>query len=212
MQSFITRPEQLARGPKDKLPSETPVLTYEQNAGLSLLPAETLGRITPEPANAVYPPGEIAIGAATKIRHPTALAGEAQLLRTALASLATGHAAPGTAAIELVLDPGLALPGFAEQGYMLEIGAAGVRIAGRTAQGVFHGIQSVLHLLPGRRVAGAAAEPDPALLPGHGRAGLRLSRPAFRRRAQLLGQAHGATPDRSAGALQDERPAPASDR
>ncbi|MEI9984275.1 MAG: hypothetical protein WDN69_14340 [Aliidongia sp.] len=90
----------MARGPKDKLPSETPVLTYEQNAGLSLLPAETLGRITPNRPTPSIRRAEIAIGAATKIRHPTALAGEAQLLRTALASLATGHAAPGTAAIE----------------------------------------------------------------------------------------------------------------
>jgi hexosaminidase len=155
----FTRPEQLARGPKDKLPSQTPALTYEQNAGLSLLPAEALGRITPEPAAAVYPPGEIAIGAATRIRHPTALAGEAQLLRAALAGLANGHAAPGTAAIELALDPGLALPGIAEQGYMLDIGAAGVRIAGRTAHGVFHGIQSLLHLLP----VAAWRAPQPSL-------------------------------------------------
>ncbi|MEI9984274.1 MAG: family 20 glycosylhydrolase [Aliidongia sp.] len=58
-----------------------------------------------------------------------------------------------------MLDPGLALPGFAEQGYMLEIGAAGVRIAGRTAQGVFHGIQSVLHLLP----VAAWRAPQPSL-------------------------------------------------
>jgi hexosaminidase len=154
----FTRPEQLSRGPKDKVPSQTPSLTFAQNAGLALLPEEAVGRITPLPAEAVFHPGTLQIGRKTRLRHPPALAGEAQLLQTALDGLTTSDAGAGT--IELVLEPGLALPdGIAEQGYVLDIATAGIRLAGRTAQGVFHGIQSLLQLVP----VAAWARPQPSL-------------------------------------------------
>ena len=157
IQPFI-RPEQLSRGPKDKVPNQTPTLTFAQNAGLSLLPEDSVGRITPSPAEAAFHPGTLQIGRKTRLRHPPSLAGEAQLLQAALDTLTTSHATAGT--IELVLDPGLALPeGIAEQGYVLEIAAAGIRLAGRTAQGVFHGIQSLLQLVP----LAAWATPQPSL-------------------------------------------------
>ncbi len=143
----FTRPEQLSRGPKDTVPNQTPALTFAQNAGLSLLPEATVGRITPAPAEAVFHPGTLQIGHKTRLRHPPALAGEAQLLQAALDKLTTGPATAGT--IELALDPGLVLPeGIAEQGYVLEIAAAGIRLTGRTPAGVFHGIQSLLQLVP----------------------------------------------------------------
>ena len=145
----FTRPEQLARSADDTLPSQTPALTYEQNAGLSLLPEAALGRITPDPVDAAYPPGQLTITGAARIRHAPALAGEAQFLSAALARLmAGGRPEPGSTIIDLALDPALALPGIAEQGYHLTIAADGVRVAGRTAQGVFHGIQSLLQLMP----------------------------------------------------------------
>ena len=56
IQPFI-RPEQLSRGPKDKVPNQTPTLTFAQNAGLSLLPEDSVGRITPSPAEAAFHPG-----------------------------------------------------------------------------------------------------------------------------------------------------------
>jgi hexosaminidase len=153
------RPEQLARSADDPLPSQTPALTYEQNAGLSLLPEAELGHITPEPVEAVYPPGHLAITGAPRIRHAAALAGEAQFLTAALAGLTAGRPRPCTAHIDLALDPALVLPGIAEQGYRLTIDADGIRIAGRTAQGVFHGIQSLLQLLP----IAAWRKPQPSL-------------------------------------------------
>ncbi|MEI9983671.1 MAG: family 20 glycosylhydrolase [Aliidongia sp.] len=137
--------DQLMRGEQDLVPAETPVLRFERNAPLTLLPAEAVGRITPTPRAADYPGGNFTLGPDATVAGGAELSSEALYLRNALAKLMTGKlalTAGDAAAIMLRLDAGL------DEAYRLTVGAEGITITGGSPAAVFHAIQSLLQLLP----------------------------------------------------------------
>src|SRR5438045_1939670 len=83
----LTRPAQLTRTPADQVPVQTPELTFRQNEGLSLLPAESVGRITPAPISVAFAQGAFFVDSNTAIVHPPVLAREAKFLQASVAKL-----------------------------------------------------------------------------------------------------------------------------
>ncbi|WP_432719557.1 carbohydate-binding domain-containing protein [Jeongeupia wiesaeckerbachi] len=139
----------------DRVPPHTPQLAYERNIGLTLLPDEQVGKITPSPLQASYTGGHFTLGKDTLIVHEAALAPEAALLRASIAEVTglqlqrAAFCPSGCLAIALRIAP-VAVGGdvIADEAYELEIAASGVRISGASAAGVFNGIQSLRQLLP----------------------------------------------------------------
>ena len=137
--------DQLMRGAQDLIPVETPALRFARNQATPLLPAEAISRITPTPRSASYPGGAFALGADATISGGSDLSSEALYLRHVLAKLMTGKlaiAANGHGEVTLRIDAGLG------DAYRLAVGAEGIAITGGSAAAVFHGIQSLLQLLP----------------------------------------------------------------
>ncbi|BCL75985.1 beta-N-acetylhexosaminidase [Jeongeupia sp. HS-3] len=150
----------------DRVPLGTPLLTYENNAGLTQLPVEQVGKITPTPLQARYSDGHFALTKDTLIVHEPALAQEAALLRAIIAEVSgvqlqrASFCPPGCAAIQLRIAPlAVAEGAMADEAYELDIGSDGIRISGTSAAGVFNGIQSLRQLLP----VEAFVNPRPAL-------------------------------------------------
>ncbi|WP_028455788.1 family 20 glycosylhydrolase [Chitinilyticum litopenaei] len=143
------------RNANDKTPQKWSAESrYAENAGLSQLAADKVGKITPTPLEAAFTAGEFLIHAETLIVHGPELASEAAFLRASLKDV-TG-AELQRAAIEVSGRPAIALKlgkvaqanAIAAEAYELAITPAGIVITGNTAHGVFNGIQSLRQLLP----------------------------------------------------------------
>ena len=130
--------DQLMRGENDVVPVETAALRFARNEKLTTLPAEAVGRITPTPRHALYGTEHYRIGAGAPISADATLAGEAAYLREMLGKLAEEHGG----SIALRLDAALG------DGYRLTIGGEGITLTGGSPDAVFHGIQSLLQLVP----------------------------------------------------------------
>lgn len=139
------RPEQRHRYENDPVPTADAAWRFAQNAALSLLPPDAVGRITPRPRSARFGAGQCRVGRATPVICGPGLDNEAALLAALLAGLPHGDA-------EIVLeigpvDAGEADPRLAREAYLLEIAVDKVRVRGATAHGVFNGLQSLAQLL-----------------------------------------------------------------
>ncbi|WP_228098416.1 family 20 glycosylhydrolase [Chitinilyticum piscinae] len=127
---------------------------FADNAGLSLLAADKVGKITPTPLEFRAQAGEFHIDADTLIVHPAALAGEAALLRSVLKDVSGSElqrsAIPvtGRRAIVLQLGKVAAAHASASEAYVLDVTAGGITITANAAHGVFNAIQSLRQLLP----------------------------------------------------------------
>ncbi len=142
----FARPEQLARHGGDLLPPADAAWRWRENARLSLLPRERVGRITPKPAAARFAGGACLLSADSAIGTDaaladTALAGETAFLRALLGGLPRR---PGAARIALEIGP-VAVAGL--EAYRLAIGPDAVTLRGASAHGVFNGIQTLAQLL-----------------------------------------------------------------
>jgi hexosaminidase len=137
----FVRAEQLHRHARDLLPPCDAKRRYLDNAGLRLLPASEVGRVTPQPLHATFGDGRCAISSAAEVIAGPALAGEAAFLRTLLADLPSNREEA-----RIVLDIG-AVDAEGPEAYALEIGASSVRLRGASAHGVFNGIQTLAQLL-----------------------------------------------------------------
>lgn len=154
---FETR-EQTARMPEDDVPVPTAASRYEDNAALSVLPAEEVDKITPTPLYLAENEGTFTISTTTRIHYASGLENEASFLAEAL-ELLLGHrleTAENTAdeadAIRLSTSD-LSIQGSTKQtgdeAYRLTVAAdAGIEIVGTDAAGVFYGIQSLRTWLP----------------------------------------------------------------
>ncbi len=131
-------PDQLMRGENDVVPVETAATRFARNEQLTTLPADAVGRITPTPRQARYGSEHYRIGSRTIVSADAALDAEATYLRAMLGQLAEGHGG----AVTLRLDAALG------DGYRLAIDAEGVSLTGGSAAAVFHGLQSLLQLVP----------------------------------------------------------------
>jgi hexosaminidase len=136
----FARPEQLQRHARDMLPPADAAWRWRENAGLRLLPAEEVGRITPTPVSARFTADRGRLSAASEIMAGAALAGEAALLRTLLADLPDGDGA------RILLEIGNVAVDSPEA-YRLDIGPDTILVRGAGAHGVFNGIQTLAQLL-----------------------------------------------------------------
>ena len=164
----FTRPEQLRRSPDDVVPTMDAARRFAVNAAVSLLPLDETGRITPQPLLASLRDGTCRIGCDSAVRCEEGLAREAAFLHAFLAGLP-----PGGAGVAIVLETGFvdAASPAPHEAYLLEIDAAGVRLRGAGAHGVFNGVQTL------RQLAGKEGS-----LP-HGRV---LDAPRFAHRGMML--------------------------
>ena len=152
------QPAQRNRSPEDEVPEATPGWRYERNRALAVLPEEALIPVTPTPLKFQRKPKPFTISGRCTIGHEPALAGEAAHLQAALARLVSipVEAVPGAGAVTLRLAA-------KAPGYRLAVEPDGIVIEGGDAEAVFHGIQSLLQLLP----IAAWAAPSPRLeVPG----------------------------------------------
>jgi hexosaminidase len=131
----FARPEQLHRHARDLLPPADAAWRYRENAGLRLLPAEDVGRITPRPLRPLHGSMRCRCRRPPRIHAGAALAGEAALLRALLAGLPDGGGA------RILLEIG-AVDAEGPEAYLLEIGPDTVLVRGAGAHGVFNGIQT----------------------------------------------------------------------
>ena len=135
----FVRPEQRQRMRADLLPTADAAWRYEQDAALSLLDDDAVGRITPHPRMASFDARRCLLGRSASIDSDAALDNEAAFLRALLATLPAGE---GGARIALETDPAMAL-----EAYLLEIAPDRVLVRGGGAHGVFNGLQSLAQLL-----------------------------------------------------------------
>ncbi|NIA54659.1 family 20 glycosylhydrolase [Massilia sp. TW-1] len=136
----FARPEQLRRNAHDVLPTADAAWRWHENAGLRLLPAEEVGRITPTPISACFADARCKLTCASEIVAGAALAAEAALLGTLLADLPDGEGA------RMLLEIGTAAAEGPEA-YQLDIGTDTILVRGASAHGVFNGIQTLAQLL-----------------------------------------------------------------
>ena len=135
----FVRPEQRQRMRVDTVPTADAAWRFAQDAALSLLPEDTVGRITPRPRSARFEAGRYRVGSTSTIAHGAGLENEATLLAAMLAQLPP---AQDDTRIVLETDPALET-----EGYALDIDAAGVLLRGADAHGVFNGLQSLAQLI-----------------------------------------------------------------
>jgi len=159
----LTRPEQINRGAIDRTPIPTPEYLYEQNEKLSLLPAETIGKVTPTPVVYREAGGEISVGTQLNINPGNAPENESKYLARMLAGvLGTAPeinlAARGSQVVLLRVGKVSVqgeTKGAGSEAYVLDVDAnQGVTITGADADGLFYGIQTLLQLLPPTSFAG----------------------------------------------------------
>lgn len=135
----FTKPEQRHRMRGDLLPTADAAWRFEQNAALSLLDDDAVGRITPRPRMASFDGRRCRLGCSTPVAGDAALDNETAFLGALLTALPAGGEG---VRIALETDPGMA-----SEAYLLEIAPERVLVRGADAHGVFNGLQSLAQLL-----------------------------------------------------------------
>lgn len=134
----FVRPEQRHRKRGDTVPTADAAWRFAQNAALSYLPEDEVGRITPRPRVARFIGGQYRLGRDASVVHGPGLDNEVRFLRALLADLPSGEGAV-TLAIGPVAEAG-------DEAYSLDIDDQGVVLRGASAHGVFNGLQSLAQL------------------------------------------------------------------
>jgi len=154
---------QRQRGPDDQLPSNTAATRYAATRGLPV--PDALQVLTPAPQFWRAAGGSLKLGAGSRILYPPVLADAAELLSALLAqqwklalACTLDDGQPPQDAIMLRLDQADAAMPAGDEAYRIEVTAQGALICAASAQGVVHGIQSLLQLL-GTDAAGVAELP-----------------------------------------------------
>ena len=142
----FARLEQRQRMRGDLLPTADAAWRFEQNAALSLLPLDDVGRITPRPRSARFDARRCLLGRATRIEHGARLDGEAAWLRALLAALPQNGNDSVIVLETGAVDVGEADPALAHEAYWLEIAPGRVLLRGASSHGVFNGLQSLAQL------------------------------------------------------------------
>ena len=148
----FVRPEQRHRMQGDPIPTADAGWRFAQNAALSILDDDAVGRITPRPRSARFTGGACRLGHNAAIVHAAELDNEAALLRALLAPLPLED---DEVPIVLEIGPVDVLepdPRLMCEAYFLEVGADRVLVRGASAHGVFNGLQSLAQLLDRKSV------------------------------------------------------------
>ena len=155
----FTRPEQRQRMRGDLLPTADAAWRHAQNAALSLLPQDEVGRITPRPRSARFDARRCLLGRATRVEHGAGLDAEAAWLRALLAALPMDG--DGVIVLETgAVDAAESDPALAREAYLLEIAPGRVLVRGAGAHGVFNGLQSLAQLVDAEGALAAGAVLD----------------------------------------------------
>ena len=140
----FTRPEQLQRHARDRVPPAGAAWRYRNNASVSLLAPASVGRITPQPLAASFGAGRCLLSRDTAIQCGPGLGREAELLQAGLQALPP--AADGFHAVRILLETG-AVAADGPEAYRLDISPDIILVCGASAHGVFNGIQTLLQLI-----------------------------------------------------------------
>jgi len=136
-----TKTKQFMRNAADKIPFQTPEITYAQNAGISA--QQPVVKIFPTPVRYQENAQSFALSAQVKILADPSFGREAGLLKQFLSAILVKAQSDNLHAgqIQLVLKD---LP---ENAYELQVSNESIRIAAATPTGIFYGIQSLKSLI-----------------------------------------------------------------
>ena len=139
------RKEQFQLSAEDRKPLPDAFWRFDQQAGVSLIPAENVPLILPTPVFSTKTEGSFVLNGKINISAPKELDNEKSYLQEVLNPLfSPNKQGQSTIFLEIKSLKGLEKA----ESYQLEISKKGIHITGADAQGVFYGIQSLLQLLP----------------------------------------------------------------
>jgi hexosaminidase len=141
----FTRPEQLQRHARDRVPPADAEWRYRDNLGASLLPLASVGRITPQPLSASFAADRCLLARDTGILCALGLRAEADLLHELLQALPPLAPAVARGARILLETGAVAAPG--PEAYRIDIDPDAIVVRGASAHGVFNGIQTLVQLI-----------------------------------------------------------------
>ncbi|PHN02956.1 family 20 glycosylhydrolase [Flavilitoribacter nigricans] len=145
--------EQYSRHKNDKTPFPEAALVFDQNTEANLLPPGEVPQIIPFPRSVVSGSGKLTIDGGTTIHFSPGLQNESEQLRNSLGNFLTttptATQMEGTMVTEgIVLSINAGLAEESPEAYQLDIDGSRAAIQGKSAAGVFRGIQSLLALVP----------------------------------------------------------------
>jgi hexosaminidase len=137
----FARPDQQGRAPR----VITPEVQYERNAATTDLPIDAVPPVFPTPMSIESRAGELTLSGVPTVVAPSGLSQESSFA-SAIFATRFGTAIDTSKTVLLSIGPvsGQTSP----EAYELTVDAAGARIVGNTAAGVFYGVQSLRGLLP----------------------------------------------------------------
>ena len=139
------RKEQFQLSPEDNKPLPDAFWRFDQQAGVSLLSADKLPLILPTPVSTTLQGSSFSLSGNSKIIAGKGLENEKAYLQNFMDPLFTkANGTNNTITLEIGNGSGIEKSG----AYLLEINKDQIKIIGKDAQGVFYGIQSLIHLLP----------------------------------------------------------------
>jgi len=139
------RKEQFQLSPNDIKPLPDAFWRFDQQAGVTLLSTDILPLILPTPLSTTFQGGSFVLSPNSKITAEKGLENEKAYLQNFLDPLFTKTSGSNnTISLKTGNIAGLEKPG----AYQLDINKEQITIVGKDAQGVFYGIQSLIHLLP----------------------------------------------------------------
>ena len=148
------RKKQMHRNKADMFPLATPDYCYNKNLKISTIPETEVKRIIPSPYSMLEGKGKYKFSSGTKIYYEKKLENEAKYLQSFLSKSLNSNVliSEGIHAdkngILLKISP-LKINNIEKETYHLTVNEhSGIHIEGTDAAGVFHGIQSLLALLP----------------------------------------------------------------
>lgn len=139
------RKEQFQLSQNDIKPLPDAFWRFDQQAGVTLLSTDILPLILPTPLSTTFQGGSFVLSPNSKITAEKGLENEKAYLQNFLDPLFTETSGSNnTISLKTGNIAGLEKPG----AYQLDINKEQITIVGKDAQGVFYGIQSLIHLLP----------------------------------------------------------------
>jgi hexosaminidase len=139
----FTRPAQLRRNARDRVPPADAAWRWRENSALALLPRAALGRITPTPQSAQWTQDVCRLSADSEIVTGAAPGAALESETAFLRSLLGGLPRRADGARVLIETGGMNGP----EAYRLHIAPDVVRLRGASAHGVFNGLQTLAQLL-----------------------------------------------------------------
>ena len=157
----FTEPEQINRYRNDQEPVPTAEIRYHENLRLKELEAEMLPEIVPTPVSVKTTGEKVIFDSAPEVLYEKGLENEAIYVASLIGKLTRSivipreAAGPEANAVFLSIRP-MAVNGVSSEAYKTEVKKdKSIVVTGNDAAGVFHGIQSLIALIPPDMFTGA---------------------------------------------------------